>query len=46
MMKGIIIMKNHHNYENKLVYDDFITFLMTFLCIRHKLKSLYENHHK
>jgi hypothetical protein len=26
MMKDIIIMKNHHNYSNELVYDDFINF--------------------
>jgi hypothetical protein len=30
MMKDIIITKNHHNYLNKLVYEDFIKFLMMF----------------
>jgi hypothetical protein len=30
--------KYHHNYTNKPVYDDFVNFLMMFLCFHHKSK--------
>jgi hypothetical protein len=46
MTKGIIVMKNRYNYANESVYEDFIKFLMTFLCFCHKSKSAYENCHK
>jgi hypothetical protein len=45
MTNDIIDMKNHHNYSNKHVYDDFIKILMTFLCFCHKSELAYENHH-